>query len=68
MTFPVVYFLHGTLCKPHPYSFTDSRFAPSCWLYNDGELFKRIIIMEENVYVIHVSADRTQVIIVIVSQ
>lgn len=68
MTFPGVYFLHGTLCKPHPYSFTDSRFAPCCWLYNDGGLFTRIIITEENVYVIHVSADRTQVIIVIVSQ
>jgi hypothetical protein len=69
MTFPVVYFLHGTVCKSRSLStffFPSLVFVPCGWLYSDRVVFKRIIITAENGNDNYLSDNKTRVTIVIV--
>jgi hypothetical protein len=70
MTFPVVYFLHGTVCKSRSLStffFPSLVFVPCGWLYSERVVFKRILITEENGND-HLSDNKTRVTIVIVGK
>jgi hypothetical protein len=68
MTFPVVYFLHATVCKSRSLStffFPNPVFVPCGWLDYERVVFKRIIITAENGND-HLYDNKTRVTIVIV--